>query len=74
MNAISLPGGYIYIFKELFDELETDDQIAGVIAHEVAHITARHAVKRIQNAYGAMILQGLATQSNTKVAQGLTSR
>ena len=71
MNAVSLPGGYVYIFKELFDELETDDQIAGVVAHEVAHITARHAVKRIQNAYGAMILQGLAAQSNAKVAQGV---
>lgn len=71
MNAVSLPGGYVYIFKELFDELETDDQIAGVVAHEVAHITARHAVKRIQNAYGAMILQGLATQSSAKVAQGV---
>ena len=71
MNAVSLPGGYVYIFKDLFDELETDDQIAGVVAHEVAHITARHAVKRIQNAYGAMILQGLATQSNAKVAQGV---
>ena len=71
MNAISLPGGYVYIFKGLYDELKTDDQIAGVVAHEVAHITARHAVKRIQNAYGAMILQGLATQSNTKVAQGV---
>lgn len=71
MNAVSLPGGYVYIFKGLMDKLETDDQIAGVIAHEVAHITARHAVKRIQNAYGAMILQGLATQSNAKVAQGV---
>ena len=71
MNAVSLPGGYVYIFKGLLDKLETDDQIAGVIAHEVAHITARHAVKRIQNAYGAMILQGLATQSSAKVAQGV---
>ncbi|MBI5023690.1 MAG: M48 family metalloprotease [Candidatus Omnitrophica bacterium] len=71
MNAVSLPGGYVYIFKGLMDKLETDDQIAGVIAHEVGHITARHAVKRIQNAYGAMILQGLATRSSAKVAQGV---
>ncbi len=71
LNAVSLPGGYVYIFKGLYDELKTDEQIAGVIAHEVAHITARHAVKRIQNAYGAMILQGLATQSSAKVAQGV---
>lgn len=71
MNAVSLPGGYVYIFKGLLDKLTTDDEIAGVIAHEVAHITAKHAVKRIQNAYGALILQGLATQSNAKVSQGV---
>ncbi|MBI5149638.1 MAG: M48 family metalloprotease [Candidatus Omnitrophica bacterium] len=71
MNAVSLPGGYVYIFKDVLDKAENDDELAGVIAHEVAHITARHAVKRIQNAYGALILQGLATQSSTRVAQGV---
>lgn len=71
MNAVSLPGGYVYVFKGLIDKVDNDDELAGVIAHEIAHITARHAVKRIQNVYGALILQGLASQSNTKVAQGV---
>ncbi|MBI5415661.1 MAG: M48 family metalloprotease [Candidatus Omnitrophica bacterium] len=71
MNAVSLPGGYVYVFKGVLDKAENDDELAGVIAHEVAHINARHAVKRIQNAYGALILQGLATQSNARVAQGV---
>lgn len=72
MNAVSLPGGYVYIFKAVLDKAESDDELAGVIAHEVAHITARHAVKRIQNAYGALILQGLSTQSNAQVARGVS--
>lgn len=71
INAVSLPGGYIYIFKEVVEKAENDDQLASVIAHEVGHITARHSVKRIQNIYGALILQGLASQSNARVAQGV---
>ncbi|MCD4780457.1 MAG: M48 family metalloprotease [Candidatus Omnitrophica bacterium] len=70
VNAVSLPGGYIYIFKELYDKFETDDQLASVIAHELAHITARHGVKRMQASYGSMFLQILSTQANGQVAQG----
>lgn len=57
VNAVSLPGGYIYLFSGLIDKVENDDQLAGVIAHEVAHIAARHSVKRLQASYGAMLLQ-----------------
>ena len=35
-NAITLPGGYIFVFKGLLDKAETPDELAGVIAHEVA--------------------------------------
>jgi septum formation protein len=71
VNAVSLPGGYIYIFQGLIDKVKSDDELAGVIAHEVAHITARHGVKRIQGAYGALALQAAATQTNAEVAQGV---
>ena len=57
MNAVSLPGGYVYLFQGLMDKLETDDELAAVIAHEVGHITARHAMKRLQAAHGYTILQ-----------------
>ena len=60
MNAVSLPGGYIYVFRGILDKVDNDDQLAGVIAHEVGHITAKHAIKQLQNIYGAMLLQ-LAT-------------
>ncbi len=70
LNAVSLPGGYIYVFRGLIDIVDSDDQLAGVIAHEVGHITARHSVKRIQNAYAAMLLQVAATQANGNVAGG----
>ncbi len=63
MNAFSLPGGYIYIYKGLIDKMDNDDQLAGVIGHEVAHVVAKHSLKRLQAAYGSMILEGVAVIS-----------
>ena len=59
VNAFSTPGGYVYIFKDLADEA-TDDELVGVIAHEVGHVAAKHAVKRLQLAMGYDILMTLA--------------
>ena len=71
INAVSLPGGYIYVFRGLIDQVDNDDQLAGVIAHEVGHITARHGVKRMQNAYAALILQIASIQTNAHVVGGV---
>lgn len=72
MNAVSLPGGYVYFFRGLMDKLQTDDELAAVIAHEVGHITARHAMKRLQASYGALLLQiGAVAANNAEVAQGV---
>ena len=52
-NAFALPGGYIYIFKGLWDKIkDKDDLIASVLAHEIAHICARHNIKRLQKSIG----------------------
>ncbi len=70
INAVSLPGGYIYLFKGLMDAVDNDGQLAGVIAHEVAHITARHGMKRLQAAYGATLLQLVSAVAAPEVAGG----
>jgi len=72
VNAVSIPGGYIYVFKGLIDKVQSDDQLAGVIAHEVGHINARHGVKRLQAAYGALLVQVLSMKTdNPEVAAGV---
>ena len=68
VNAFSLPGGYIFVYKGLIDRISSDDQLAAVIAHEVAHVTAKHAMKRLQGAYSAMALEGLAIASGSGAA------
>ena len=47
VNALSLPGGYIYVTKGLMDDVESDDELAGVLAHEVAHNAHKHALAEL---------------------------
>ena len=71
VNAVSLPGGYIYIFKNLMVVADTDDELAAVVAHEVAHVVARHSIKRLQAIWGYNILMVLsAATKNAEAAQG----
>jgi len=60
VNAFSLPGGWVFVNDGLIMKTANDDELAGVIAHEVAHIAARHAVKRFETGLGIQIAQ-LAT-------------
>lgn len=48
VNAFALPGGYIYVNRGLVDKVDNDDQLAGVLAHEIGHIVARHSIKKLQ--------------------------
>ncbi|MBI2094186.1 MAG: M48 family metalloprotease [Candidatus Omnitrophica bacterium] len=73
VNAFSLPGGYVFVNEGLVKKASSDDELAGVIAHEIAHITARHAVKRYESGIGMQLLQ-LATLvgRQSTVAKGLS--
>ncbi len=72
MNAFSLPGGYIYINKGLIDKVSSDDELASILAHEISHVVTKHAMKRLQAAYGAMLLEGGAIVSgNFALAAGI---
>lgn len=42
VNAFSLPGGFIYVYDGLLNFVESDDELAGVLAHEIAHASLRH--------------------------------
>lgn len=50
VNAFALPGGYIYINRGLMAYMETEAQLAAVLGHEIAHVTARHGVRQHRNA------------------------
>ncbi|KAJ0796933.1 putative peptidase M48 [Helianthus annuus] len=56
--ACCLPGGKIVVFSGLLEQFTTDDEIASVICHEVAHVVARHVPKRLtKNSWHAFVRQ-----------------
>jgi predicted Zn-dependent protease len=66
VNAFSLPGGYVFFNSGLVKKASTDDELAGVVAHEVAHVAARHAVRRFESGLGLQ----LATLATIAAGQG----
>jgi beta-barrel assembly-enhancing protease len=50
VNAFALPGGYFYVNKGLILAADNEAELAGVMAHEISHVTARHATERLSKA------------------------
>ncbi|HEY2924443.1 MAG TPA: M48 family metalloprotease [Candidatus Eisenbacteria bacterium] len=47
VNAFAIPGGYIYVTRGILAYLNSESQLAGVLGHECAHVTARHSAQQI---------------------------
>ena len=70
LNAFVSPGGYIYVYTGLIKYLDTEDQLAGVMGHEVAHADRRHSTTNMTKQYGlAALLGALSGQNNSQMAQ-----
>lgn len=55
VNAFALPGGYIYLSRGLLAFLNSEAELAGVLGHEIGHVTARHSVRQASAAQAANI-------------------
>lgn len=88
INAFALPGGQLFITAALFNQLETEGQLAAVMAHEIVHVVARHAAEQIadlqltQGLTGAAVIAaynpddpngGLATEQMAAVVGALVN-
>jgi predicted Zn-dependent protease len=60
VNAFALPGGQIFITRALYDQLQIDDELAGVLGHETGHVVARHSAEQIAKAELTQGLTGAA--------------
>ncbi len=72
INAFALPGGFIYINRGLIVEAESESELAGVIAHEIGHVAARHGAKRMSTLIalqvGFAVFEGMSDQDrNTQI-------
>jgi predicted Zn-dependent protease len=59
INALAVPGGWVYVTKGLMDRKLTDDELAFVLGHEVAHIARRHGVSQLEKSLGISLGLGL---------------
>ncbi len=57
INAFALPGGKVFVSRGLVEKLDSEAQLAGVLGHEVGHVTAQHIGQQMSQ---ALIVQGLA--------------
>ena len=60
INAFALPGGQVFITRALFDLLQTEGELAGVLGHEIGHVVARHSAEQIAKAQLTEGLTGAA--------------
>jgi predicted Zn-dependent protease len=69
VNAFAMPGGYIYITRGILAHLNSEAQLAGVLGHEIAHVTHRHSAVQISRQQLAGIGLGVASLLSSTVAR-----
>ncbi|GIV32851.1 MAG: peptidase M48 [Chitinophagales bacterium] len=67
LNAFCAPGGYIYVYTGLIKFLDSEDQLAGVLGHEIAHADKRHTTEQLTKLYGISLLLEVALGNNAQL-------
>ena len=81
LNAFATPGGYVYVYTGLIKYLDQEDDLAGVLGHEIAHADEEHSARNMERQYGVSVLlsillgedSGQLSQIVTNGATGLLS-
>ncbi len=72
-NAFALPGGSIYITRGLLFQMQNEAELAGVLAHEVTHVSARHSAQQISKQVGAEIVLSVLKGAGSAKSGGSTA-
>ena len=70
VNAFALPGGYIYITRGIMAYLDSEAELAGVLGHEIGHVTARHSVRQQSGQMASGILSILISATTGSASLG----
>ncbi|MBQ6269502.1 MAG: M48 family metalloprotease [Bacteroidetes bacterium] len=73
INAFATPGGYIYVYTGLLKYVESEAELAAILAHEIAHADRRHSVQTIQKQYGVSFLVNIFLDENTSEITNLAT-
>lgn len=69
LNAFCTPGGYIYVYTGIIHFLDAENELAGVLGHEIAHADERHSTEALTKAYGIDVLFSVILGDDNAVAQ-----
>jgi Zn-dependent protease with chaperone function len=72
-NAFALPGGHVVVTMGLLEFADTPEQVAGAMAHEIAHVNRKHHIRRELSSLGPVILCRLCMSSQNRLLQSLAS-
>jgi Zn-dependent protease with chaperone function len=73
LNAFCTPGGYIFVYTGLIKYLDTEDQLAGVLGHEIAHADKRHSTEAMTKQYPILITTGVLGLGQSQLANIVAS-
>jgi hypothetical protein len=73
LNAFCTPGGYIYVYTGLIKYLNSKDELAGVIGHEMAHADRRHTSRSMQTQYGIGTLLNIVLGKDNETLQQIAA-
>lgn len=73
INAMALPGGFVYATRGLIESGIDDQELAGVMGHEIAHVTQRHAVKIMEKALTAEMVAAIVTKDSSSGIQAASN-
>ena len=65
LNAFATPGGYAYVYTGLIKYLDQEDDLAGVLGHEIAHADEEHSARNIERAYGIDVVLSILLGENS---------
>jgi predicted Zn-dependent protease len=68
VNAFAMPGGYIFVTRGLLTHMTNEAQLASVLGHEIAHVTARHSVQQMSRQQVASLALGLGSVFSETIA------
>ncbi|MCC6817042.1 MAG: M48 family metalloprotease [Saprospiraceae bacterium] len=69
LNAFCTPGGHIYVYTGLISFLDSEDELAGVMGHEMAHAAKRHSTKQLTKSLGVQLLLDAALGKKEVIKQ-----
>ncbi|MDH5353055.1 MAG: M48 family metalloprotease [Gammaproteobacteria bacterium] len=73
INAFALPGGYVYITRGIMAYLNSEAELAGVLGHEIGHVTARHSVRQQSGQFASSLLNVLVAATTGSQSLGQLS-